>query len=156
MKNKRKIKREFHLLSTMEFSNNRPSENINDTWYCYMSSAMYERIFQKKLKTSKRIPWKRRVVKIYSPESKLAIYRIWKGARVFAKSKDIVYVDRDACFMLSDTPDDSKVALVLSPSFKVFFYWYHQDPVIRVSFKLGFVSVLIGAVALGIALFTLY
>lgn len=156
MKRKRNIKREFRLLSTMEFGNNRPPENINDTWYCYMSSDMYEKIFHKKLKASKRIPWKRRVVRINSPETKVAMYRIWRGARAFAKSKDIVYLDRDACFMLSEKPDDSKVELVLSPSYKVFFYWYHHDPVIRVSFKLGFVSVLIGVVALGIAIGTLF
>lgn len=155
MKNKRNIKREFHLSSTMEYCNNRVAENIEDAWYCYMSSDMYEKIFHMKLKAIKRIPWKRRVVKIYSTETKVAIYRIWKGSRKFAKSKDIVYVDRDACFMLTESPDDSKVELVLSPSFKVFFYWCHHDPVIRVSFKLGFVSVLIGAVALVIALICL-
>ena len=78
---------------------------------------MYEKIFHKELKALKGFPWKRRVVKIYSPETKVAMYRIWRGAGAFAKSKDIVYLDRDACFMLSEKPDDSKVELVLSPSY---------------------------------------
>ena len=65
-------------------------------------------------------------------------------------SKDILYVDKEAKYILSSS--DSETSIILSPSNKFSYYWNHFAPEIRAPFKLGFVSFLISFISLILAL----
>jgi hypothetical protein len=112
---------------------------------------MYEKIFGIKYKNTIKYPWKRRVVKIYSEGSNYKIYRILRGCSSFMYSKDILYIDKDAKFLLLNE-SRSNVNLIIKTSWKFPYYWNHFDHNVRCSYKLGLLSVIIGLISLVIGI----
>lgn len=147
------VRKEYTLISEVEAQ----SRITIDTWYVWTSNDIYEKVFNKTLKNQGRMPWKRRVVKIYSETSKQSIYRIWRGIPAYISSKGQLYIDREAKNLLKYSDDNKQtdiktVPLILTPSRKHEFYWQHFSPEVRTAYKLGLISILLGATSLIISI----
>ncbi len=154
------LEKEYEICSEFKPSNARNEKamlerngKIVDNWYVYTTPDVYEKLFNKKLQGKEKLPWKRRVVKIYSNETNCSVYRIWRGTFRTVLSKDILYVDRDAKYILSKNND--KVSIKLFPSNKLLYYWNHFAPEIRAPFKLGMISLFIGFISLILGIISL-
>lgn len=151
----KKICKEMSIKSTIEFDNSRESI-IPDTWNVYTSNNIFEEIFKKKEKDFTDYKTKKKVIKITSKDSKITIYRFWNGAPVGAKTKDTIYVDKYAKYDLLLNKDQEKANLILSRGSKIAFYLNHYDHMVRVSFKLGLWSVIIGVVSFVFSIISLF
>ena len=147
-----RINKNYTIVSKFEYKNGKENETITDLWSVYTSNDVYKKIFNKRLKNEKKYPWTRKILKIYSKDTKISIYRIWRGVPPFLQnSKDILFIDKNAKYSLT-LPNHNQADIVLSKGNKFLFYWYHYDNATRVSFKLGFVSVMLGIISIVFAL----
>ena len=147
-----RINKNYTIVSKFEYKNGKENETITDLWSVYTSNDVYKKIFNKRLKNEKKYPWTRKILKIYSKDTKISIYRIWRGVPPFLQnSKDILFIDKNAKYALT-LPNHNQADIVLSKGNKFLFYWYHYDNATRVSFKLGFVSVMLGIISIVFAL----
>lgn len=146
-----KVSKEYTIISEVE-----GKRILIDNWYVWTSNDVYKKIFKNPLKKHGRMPWKRRVIRIFSEKTKSSVYRIWRGVPAYMLSKDQLFLDREAKNILKCSGDgkeaDDKVLLVLSPSTKHSFYWQHFSPEIRTAYKLGLISLLLGAISLFISI----
>lgn len=156
----KKIEKEYELCSEFKPSNAKNAKTMLekngkfvDNWYVYTTLEVYKKLFNKEIQGKEKLPWKRRVVKIYSKKTKCSVYRIWRGTFRTVLAKDILYVDRDAKYILTD--NEVKTDIILYPSNKCLYYWNHFAPEIRVSFKLGFISFFISLVSLLLGIISL-
>ena len=147
------IDKKFAIKSKFEFTDNRTEESV-DNWYVYTSNDVYKKVFGSELNKSSGYPWKRKVIKIYSKNKKCALYRIWRGCPRFVYSKDTLYLDKNAKYLLSNNGEQEE-DVILTPSSKFCYYWNHFEPSIRCSFKLGFVSVVVSVISLIIGVISL-
>lgn len=156
----KKIEKEYEICSEFKPSDANNAKTILekngkyvDNWYLYTTPDVYNKLFNKKIQGKEKLPWKRKVVKIYSKKTKCSVYRIWRGTFRTVLAKDILYVDRDAKYILTDT--EAKTDIILYPSNKILYYWNHFAPEIRAPFKLGFISLFIGLVSLFLGIISL-
>ena len=154
------IEKKYEICSEFKPSNANNADTILnqngkfvDNWYVYTTPDIYGKLFNKKIQGPEKLPWKRKVVKIYSKKTNCSVYRIWRGTFRTVLAKDILYVDRDAKYILSDT--DNKTDIILSPSNKFLYYWNHFAPEIRAPFKLGLISFLVSFVSLFLGIISL-
>jgi len=122
-------------------------EKIEDLRYVYTSNDIHQKVFGTRAKDIKNLPWNRRIIKITSKETKLSIYRIWKGVPAYVESKDILYIDDTAKYSLIKNKQNNEVEITLSKGSWFQFYRYHFDNATRISFKLGFLSIVLGIVS---------
>lgn len=154
------VKKEYEICSEFKASEaNNAKEMLEkngkfvDNWYVYTTPDVYKKLFNKKIQGKEKLPWKRKVVRIYSEKTKCSVYRIWRGTFRTVLSKDILYVDRDAKYILTNTED--KANIILCPSNKFLYYWNHFAPEIRAPFKLGLISFLVSLISLILGIISL-
>ena len=128
-----------------------------DSETVYAHGSLYRKVFGGTLKGSDR---KRRFVKITSAATGRSVYRTLRGVPVSVRSEGILYIDSDGMHVLCD-PDipapDGEVELSLKKCGWLGYYWNTSSTMVRVTFRIGMVSLVIGTVslALGIAPFLL-
>lgn len=143
------IEKEMEIETSIVFDNNR--ENIVvDNWNVYTSNDIYKKIFGHNKNDEKSFLKKNRIVKIKSIDTNKTIYRLWKGSPFPAKSKNILYVDKNAKYELIFNKNSNKSKIQLSKGSVFAFYWNHFDNSTRVSYKLGFWSVILGIISLAL------
>lgn len=120
---------------------------IVDTWNVYTSNDVFEKVFGKKAKELKTYSKKKKIIKITSLDSKRTIYRIWNGAPLGSKTKNTIFLDKNAKYDLLNNKDSNTVTVVISKGTKLLFYWNHYDHMTRVSFKLALWSVILGIIS---------
>lgn len=154
------IEKEYEICSEFKASDANNSETMMnrkgkfvDNWYVYTTPDVYKKLFNKTIQGKEKLPWKRKVVKIYSKDTKCSVYRIWRGTFRTVLAKDILYVDKDAKYILSNK--DDKTSIILYPSNKFLYYWNHFAPEIRAPFKLGLISLLVSLVSLILGIISL-
>lgn len=123
-------------------------EKIADLWSVYTSNDIHEKVFGEKAGSILKYPWKKKIIKITSKETKLSVYRIWRGVPAYVISKDMLYIDNNAKYSLINNRDNNDVDVVLSKGCRFWYYWNHFDNATRVSFKLGLISVILGIISL--------
>ncbi len=153
----KKIEKEYILKYEFEPSDAANAQTILekngvkvDDWYVYTTNDVYQKLFKTNLQNKNKLPWKRKVVKVTSKENGFTVYRIWRGVYRFIRTKDILYVDKEAKYLLSEK--DEPVIIILKPSNKFCYYWNHFAPEIRVPFKISLISLLIGIISLIISI----
>ena len=123
-------------------------QKITDLWNVYTSNDIHEKVFKETAGSISNYPWKKRIVKITSKDTKLSVYRIWRGVPAYVSSKDILYIDDIAKYSLIKDRKNNKIEVILSKGSRFWYYWNHFDNATRVSFKLGLLSVILGIISL--------
>nr|WP_321297775.1 hypothetical protein [uncultured Sphaerochaeta sp.] len=149
-----KIKKEFQIETSFITSEGEKEKPVDEHWYVYTSNHIYEKIYNKKISKEAKYPWKRKVIKITSISTGCSIYRIWHGIFLY-RSKDLLYIDKTGKYLLIPNKETTTVELVLGKGSKLMFYWNHTDAIVRCSYKLGFVSVILGTLSIIITLVAL-
>ena len=79
----KKIEKEYEICSEFKPSDANNAKTILekngkyvDNWYLYTTPDVYNKLFNKKIQGKEKLPWKRKVVKIYSKKTKCSVYRI--------------------------------------------------------------------------------
>ena len=148
---KAKMKDKSIIISTK--SPNNENETYSDNWYVTLPNAYYKNIFGNTIKKTGYLPWKRRVVKIYSAETNKSVYRIFKGSSYSStKVEDDVskiWISLEAAYVLTKkVSGKTPVTLSFTKGNKFSFYWNHFDHNIRNGYKLGMVALIISAISL--------
>ena len=127
-----------------------------DNWNVYTSSHIFKEIFGKTENNFKTYARKRKVIKITSLDTKHSIYRFWNGAPLGAKTKDTLFLDKNAKYDLLADKNKNTANIILSKGSKLKFYLNHYDHMVRVSFKLGIWSVIVGIVSFIIGIISIF
>lgn len=150
-----KIIKAMTISSTITFDNARESINP-DFWNVYTSNGIFKEIFGKAEKDFKDYKEKKKIVKITSKETNHSIYRIWNGAPLGARTKETIFIDKYAKYDLLKDKNTENATLELSKGSKLAFYLNHYDHMVRVSFKLGLWSVILGAISFVISIISFF
>lgn len=140
-------KEELKIETVIKFDSER-DDIIVDAWNIYTSSDLFVKVFGKKEKDFKNYSKKKKVIKITSLVTKHSVYRFWNGAPLGAKTKDTIFLDKNAKYDLLGDRNLNKVNVNISKGSKLCFYWNHYDHMTRVSFKLALWSVILGFISL--------
>lgn len=136
---------------------NTERENISvDNWNVYTSNHIFKEIFGKTENNFKTYARKRKVIKITSLDTKHSIYRFWNGAPLGSITKNTLFLDKNAKYDLLADKNKNTVNIIFSKGSKVKFYLNHYDHMVRVSFKLGLWSVIIGIVSFIIGIISIF
>lgn len=84
------------------------------------------------------------------------IYRAYRGVSATNFLKNYVALTPNSIIMLNDKEGNEPQNAIVSEGSIFPFYWYHPDKAIRISAKLGFLSLLIGFVSFVAACISLY
>ncbi len=141
--------------SIIRFENDR-EDIVVDTWNVYTSNNVFSVVFGKNEKDFDTYNKKKKVIKITSLDTNKSIYRIWNGAPLGAKTKDLLFLDKNAKYDLLSDKSVNSVNIVFSKGSKLKFYLNHYDHMVRVSFKLGLWSVIVGVVSFIIGIISLF
>lgn len=122
----------------------------------YMHASCYQDIFGGTLKGSGR---QKRFIKITNAKTKSYIYRIYKGVPSGVLSKDTLYLDSDGFHILTDADESNldeqdSVELSIKKTNWFAYYWHTSNTMVRVTFKIGLASILLGLASLVISIFS--
>ncbi len=110
--------------------------------FVVLQSSVFEEVFgiTKKLSSSydKRLP----IVKI--SENGKTIYRVYRSVGVKGFTGQHVGLTSNSIVLLCDINGDNPKEVELSPGKYFPFFWQHPDKAIRISFKLGLLSMALG------------
>ena len=149
------MKKEYSIKLKFCRNGNEPDNTLFGTDSAYMSHDAYEKIFEKKLDGTNR---EDRFIKISHNNN--SIYRILRGVPHNILSKDIIYIDSDGKNILnnynnSDYKND-KIELEIIPVSWFSFYWHTSNIMARISFKIGFYSIILGLISLGLSVWQMF
>ena len=121
----------------------------------YLQSSVFNEVFGKTKKMSKDSVKRLAIVKI--EENGKAIYRAYRASSIDGLTSKYVGLTPNSLYLLNDAEGKAPTKVELSPGKYIPFYWYHPDKAIRISFKLGLLSVALGflSVVLGLLGFVL-
>lgn len=111
-----------------------------------LEKNMYGSLFKKKFIEYSNKPWKRKIVKIEFKGRK--IYRMFIGGNSKGIGLNELGLTLHSCYLLFFNDDDWKESekLKINKGSKFMFYWNQPNHYIRVAFKLGFISVILGII----------
>ena len=149
------MKKEYSIKLKFCRNDNEPDNTLFGTDSAYMSPRTYEKIFRKELDGTNR---EDRFIKISHNNN--SIYRIFRGVPNGVLSKDIIYIDSDGKNILnnyngSDNNND-KIELEIIPVSWFSFYWHTSNIMARISFKIGFYSIILGLISLGLSVWQMF
>ena len=149
------MKKEYSIKLKFCRNDNEPDNTLFGTDSAYMSPRTYEKIFGKELDGTNR---EDRFIKISHNNN--SIYRIFRGVPNNVLSKDIIYIDSDGKNILnnyngSDDKND-KIELEITPVSWFLFYWHTSNIMARISFKIGFYSIIVGLISIGVAVWQMF
>ena len=149
------MKKEYSIKLKFCRNNNEPDNTLFGTDSAYMSPRTYEKIFRKELDGTNR---EDRFIKISHNNN--SIYRIFRGVPNDVLSKDIIYMDSDGKNILnnySDSDDkNDKIELEITRVSWFSFYWHTSNIMARISFKIGFYSIILGLISLGLSVWQMF
>lgn len=151
----KKESKSMTIETTITFDSEREDISV-DNWNVYTSNHIFKEIFGKSENNFKIYARKRKVIKITSLDTKHSIYRFWNGAPLGVKTKDTLFLDKNAKYDLLADKNKNTVNIILSKGSKLKFYLNHYDHMVRVSFKLGLWSVIIGAISFIIGIVSIF
>ena len=114
--------------------------------YVVLQSSVFEEVFGMTKKLSSDFDKQLPIVKI--SENGKAIYRLYRSVGVNGFSKEFVGLTANSICLLCDINGENPKEVELSPGRYFPFYWHHPDKAIRISFKLGLLSVALGILSL--------
>ena len=107
-----------------------------------LENSVYKRIFGQKKKFSNDGKKKLSVVKISSGAK--SIYREYRGISVKDFTSEFVALSSNSILLLNGNNGEEPQLVKLSPGNRLFFYWFHPDNAVRISIRLGLLSVILG------------
>ena len=110
----------------------------------YMHSTNYKKIFGKSLNKTNR---KRRFIKITNVQTGDSVYRTFRGLPSGVLGLDMVYMDSDGKYILQGSDDAVEVSLAFRKACWFSYYWNTSNTMVRVTFKLGIVSLVVSLVS---------
>ena len=108
----------------------------------YLQSSVFEEVFGITKKMSNDNVKRLAIVKI--EENGKAIYRAFRSSSIDGFTNKYVGLTPNSLYLLNDAEGKAPTKVELSPGKYIPFYWYHPDKAIRISFKLGLLSVALG------------
>lgn len=149
------MKKEYSIKLKFCRNDNEPDNTLFGTDSAYMSPSAYKEIFEKNLAGTNR---EDRFIKISHNNN--SIYRIFRGVPYNILSKDIIYIDSDGKNILnnySDSDDkNDKIELEITPASWFSFYWHTSNIMARISFKIGFYSIILGLISIGLSVWQIF
>jgi hypothetical protein len=115
-----------------------------------MKSDGYNAVFKTTKKTADNSQKRLSIVKI-SANGKV-IYRAYRGVSATDFLKDYVALTPNSIMLLNDKAGNEPKEVEVSKGCIFPFYWYHPDKAVRISFKLGLVSLLMGVISIVISI----
>lgn len=109
----------------------------------YITGTLYEKLFGRPLKGTDR---RKRFLKITSSQTGLSVYRLFRGVPSGVLSKDTLYIDSEGRAVLQQSDDEVVLSIKKCSPFS--FYWNTSNSATRISFKIGFPSLLVGIASL--------
>ncbi len=116
----------------------------------YLQSSVFEEIFGMTKKMSNDKVKRLAIVKIEGTGK--PIYRAFKSGSIKGLTKDYVGLTSNSLYLLSDATGNFPDNVELSPGKYIPFYWQHPDKAIRISVKLGFLSLFLGLLSIVISI----
>lgn len=132
--------------------------------FVYLHTSLYRRIFDRARNKSSDKRKQLSIVQITADNGK-KIYREFHGISIKDYKKHHIALTHNSLNLLNETTDDNRIneptVLTLSngnhfPFYSLPFYWRHPDKAIRVSFKMGAISVFLGIVSFLLGCLSLY
>ena len=149
------MKKEYSIKLKFCRNDNEPDNTLFGTDSAYMSPTAYKEIFGKKLAGTNR---ENRFIKISHNNN--SIYRILRGVPHNILSKDIIYMDSDGKNILNNyngsDDNNDKIELEIIPVSWFSFYWHTSNIMARISFKIGFNSIILGLISLGLSVWQMF
>ena len=149
------MKKEYSIKLKFCRNSNEPDNTLFGTDSAYMSPGAYEEIFGKELDGTNR---EDRFIKISHNNN--SIYRIFRGVPNNVLSKDIIYIDSDGKNILNNyngsDDNNDKIKLEIIPVSWFSFYWHTSNIMARISFKIGFYSIILGLISLGLSVWQMF
>lgn len=81
-----------------------------------------------------------------------SIYRECRCVSATSFNSDYVALSPHSIMLLNDKNGDNPQTVNLSEGSRIPFYWLHPDKAVRLSFKLGLVSLLLGVISIAISI----
>lgn len=119
-----------------------------------MTSACYNDIFKTTKKTADNSLKRLSVVKISANGQ--VIYRAFRGVSATDFISDYAALSPNSIMQLNDKDGKEPLEVEVSKGCIFPFYWFHPDKAIRISAKLGFLSLLLGVISFIVACISLY
>lgn len=85
----------------------------------------------------------------------IVIYRAYRGVSATDFLKDYVALTPNSIMLLNDKAGNEPKEVEVSKGCIFPFYWYHPDKAVRISFKLGLVSLLMGVISIVISIISM-
>ena len=149
------MKKEYSIKLKFCRNDNEPDNTLFGTDSAYMSPRAYEKIFGKKLDGTNR---EDRFIKISHNNN--SIYRILRGVPHNILSKDVIYMDSDGKNILNNyngsDDNNDKIELEIIPVSWFSFYWHTSNIMARISFKIGFYSIILGLISIGLSVWQMF
>ena len=120
-----------------------PSEVDGDV---YLTSQLYKAIFGKSKKSSSNSQKRLSIVKISANGH--SIHRAYKSTSAANFTNDYAAMTTKSIEFLTDSNGSEPQVVKLSKGSYFLFYWSHPDIAIRLSFKLGLLSVILGLLSI--------
>lgn len=119
-----------------------------------MTSACYNDIFKTTKKTADNSLKRLSVVKISAKGH--VIYRAYRGVSATDFLKDYVALSPNSIMQLNDKDGNEPLEVEVSKGCIIPFYWYHPDKAVRLSIKLGTLSLLLGIISIVVSIIGLF
>ena len=119
-----------------------------------MTSVCYNKIFKTHKKTADNSLKRLYIVKISANGQ--VIYRSYRGVSATDFLSDYVALSPSSIMMLNDKDGNEPLEVKVSKGYMFPFYWYHPDKAIRISARLGILSLLLGVISFIIACVSLF
>lgn len=122
-------------------------DNYHDKVVLY--SDNYGGLFNENLKDVNFLPWKRKIVKI--KRGNIVIHRMFRGHGNYSVNKNeigLTYSSIDVLKKYGEKEIGDDAELILSKGSKLCYYWNNPNHNVRVTYKLGLISLLLGLLAL--------
>lgn len=119
-----------------------------------MTNDCYNKIYNTTKKTASDSLKRLSVVKISANEK--VIYRSYRGISASDFLSDYAALSPNSIRMLNDKDGNEPQDVQVSPGSIFPFYWYHPDKSVRLSAKLGLISLLLGVISIVVSCISLH
>lgn len=114
--------------------------------YILLHSSCYKDIFGKTKTNSSDNSKRTSIVKVKTGEK--TIYREFRGFTLTGFDANMVALSPNSLNLLDLSKPIKSSEIILSPGCILPFYWFHPDKAIRLSFKMGSLSIILGVISL--------
>ena len=122
--------------------------------YILLHSSCYKDIFGKSKINSSDKNKRTSIVKVKINGK--TIYREFKGFTLAGFDADMVALSPNSLYLLDYSKPVKSSDLELTPGCVFPFYWFHPDKSIRLSFKMGFLSIILGVISLVLGVLSVF